>query len=55
MDNFKNTLAFEPSKKNSAMSPDYKPELDATELCTDNEKAQYCTCTGEMQWSVALG
>ena len=31
MYNFKNTLVFKPSKKHSAMPPEYKPELDTTE------------------------
>ena len=40
MENFKNTFGFEPSKQHSAMPPDYKTELDTTDLCTDTEKGQ---------------
>ena len=55
MDNFKNTFGFEPSKKHAAMTPDFKPELETTELCNNTEKAQYWKCISEMQWAVALG
>ena len=55
MDNTKNTFGFEPSKKHSTMTTEYKPELNPTELCTDTEKAQYWQCISEIQWSVTLG
>ena len=38
--NFKNTLGFDPSKKHSAIPPNYKPEVYITDLCNDTEKAQ---------------
>ena len=41
MDNFNNTLIFEPSRKHSAIPPGYTHELDTTELCNDTEKSQY--------------
>ena len=44
MDNFNNTFGFEPSNQHSAMYPDYKPDLDTTELCTDTKKAKYLQC-----------
>ena len=55
MDNFKNTFGFEPFNQNSAMPPDYKTELETTELCTDNNNPQCWQCIGDMQWAVALG
>ena len=54
MDNFNNTLFFEPSKQHSSMPHYYKIKLDTTELCTDTEKAQYCQYTGETKWDAAL-
>ena len=54
MENFKNNFGFYPSKEHSTMTPDYKPGLHTTELFTDNKKAQYWKCIGEMQWSIAL-
>ena len=41
MDKFKNTFGFDPSNQHAAMPPEYNPELETTELCTDTEKAQY--------------
>ena len=35
MDNFKNTLGFDPSKKHAAMPTDYNPELETTDLCNN--------------------
>ena len=54
MYNFNNIFFFEPSKKHSAMPPDYKLELDTTESCTDTEKSQYCQYNGEKKWAAAL-
>ena len=55
MDNFKNTFCFEPSKQHATMPPDYKTELDTTDLCNDDEKAQYRQWISDMQWDIALG
>ena len=54
MENFKNTYVFDPPKQHSAMPPEYKTEIDTTELCNDAKKAQYWQCIGETKWAVAL-
>ena len=55
MGKFKNTSGFEPTKQHADMPPNYKPEINITDLCNDAEKDQYCQSNGEMQWSVSLG
>ena len=40
MDNFNNTFGFDTSKHNAVIPPDYKPELDTTDLFIDTDKAQ---------------
>ena len=55
MDNFKKKFGSEPSNQHGAMPPDYNPELDTTELCTDTEKSQYWKFIGETQWADTLG
>ena len=37
------------------MPPDYKTELDTTDLCNDDDKVQYRQCIGGLQWAIALG
>ena len=54
MDNFKNTLCFDPSKKHADIPPNYKPEINITDICNDAKKDQYWKCIGDMQWDVAL-
>ena len=52
---FKNNFCFEPSTQHSTIPPDYNTELDTTDLCNDDEQAQYRQCIVDMQWSIALG
>ena len=53
--NFNNTFGFEPSKQHSDMPSDYKPELDTTDPCNNDDKDQYWKFIGEIKWSVSLG
>ena len=55
MEKFNNTFGFDPSKQPAAIPPDYKPDIDTTNLCNDSEKVQYWKFIGEMQWAVDLG
>ena len=55
MENFKNTYVFDPPKQHSAMPPEYKPDIDTTDLYNDPEKDKYWKCVGDMQWSVTSG
>ena len=55
MDNFENTFWFYPSKQHATIPPDYKTELDTTDLCNNNAKAQYRQYVGDMQWDITLG
>ena len=55
MNNFNNTFSFDPSKQHSDMPPNYKPELDITDICNNDEKAQYYQLISDMQWALALG
>ena len=55
MGNFKNTLGFYLSKQHTAMYPNYKPQLDTTQLWTATEKVQHWQWIGEVKWAVALG
>ena len=55
INNFRNTFEFDPSKQHCDMPTNYKPELEITYLCNDDEKAQYWKCFGEMQCDAALG
>ena len=48
MDNFKNTFCFYPSKQHATIPPDYNTELDTTDLCNDDVKAQYRKYIGDM-------
>ena len=54
MYNFKNTFGFELSKQHAAMPPDYKPEIDTTDLYTDADKVQHWQYIYEIQWDVTL-
>ena len=55
MYNSKNTFWFYPSKQHATIPPGYKTELDTTDLCNDDAKAQYRQYIGDMQWDIALG
>ena len=55
MDNSKNTFGFESYKQHSAMPPNYKPDIDISDICNDANKSQYWQCIVVMKWSVALG
>ena len=55
MYNFNNTFDFEQSNQHSAIPPDYKPELNITDIFKNSNEDKYWKCIGEMQWSVALG
>ena len=55
MATFKNTFVFEPSKQHVVTPPDYKPEIDITDLCNNAEKDQYWKYISDMKWGVALG
>ena len=55
MNNFKNNFGFETTNQNTAMPHYCNPELDITDICNDDEKAQYWKCIGKTQWAVALG
>ena len=46
---------FGPPKQHATMPPEYKTEIDTTELCNEDDKAQYQKCIGEMQWAIYLG
>ena len=52
MYNFKNTLGFYPPKQHGIMHPNYKPDIDTTDLFNNHEKYQYWKCIGDMQWAV---
>ena len=37
------------------MDPEYKPELDDSQLLGETESPIYCTLTGSAQWAITLG
>ena len=55
MDNFNINFGFIPSKQHTDMPPNYKPDIDITDLYNDADKARYCQCIGDMQWDLSLG
>ena len=55
MDNFKKSFCFDPPKQHTTMTPEYKTELNTTELCNANDKSQYRQCIGDMKWAISLG
>ena len=57
LQNFELTFGHPPvnHKYHCPMDPQDHPELDESELCTDEERRQCWQCIGELQWLVALG
>ncbi len=44
-----------PRKYASPLEPDDHPEIDESELCNNEEIAQYLTMVGQLQWLITLG
>ena len=55
LEHFEYTMGGKPTKRMAPMEKGYRPELDTSPECSEEEKEKYQSILGAMQWMVSLG
>ena len=55
LEHFEYTMGGKPTKRMAPMEKGYRPELDTSPECSEEEKEKYQSILGACQWMVSLG